>query len=141
MTTTRPHKVSAADVPPNRRRGGDLRVTLSSTAGATSGFGGVLRLAPGEFVSEHYHPYSEEFVHVIAGDLKISLGEVELRLGPADSLFIPIGVRHRLVNVGPAQAHLVFHLSPLAPRPDLGHVDTEPLPCPDAAVPQVGQAP
>jgi putative monooxygenase len=35
----------------------------------------------------------------------------------------------------------VFHLSPLAPRPDLGHVDTEPLPCPDAAVPQVGQAP
>jgi putative monooxygenase len=142
MTTMRPHKVSATDVPPNRRRGGDLRVTLSSkTSGATSGFGGVLRLAPGEFVSEHYHPYSEEFVHVIAGDLKISVGEVELRLGPADSLLIPIGVRHRAVNVGKAQAHLVFHLSPLAPRPDLGHVDTEPLPCPNAAVPQVGQAP
>jgi putative monooxygenase len=142
MTAIQPHKVSIADVAPNRRRGGDLRVTLSSkTVGATSGFGGVLRLAPGDFVSEHYHPYSEEFVHVVAGELEISVGEAKLRLTAGDSLMIPIGVRHRSVNVGDVEAYLVFHLSPLAPRPDLGHVDTEPLPCPDAPGPQVGQAP
>ena len=43
-------------------------------------------------------------------------------------LLIPIGVRHRLRNVGDEQARMVFHLGPLAPRPELGHVDTEALP-------------
>ena len=32
---------------------------------------------------------------------------------------------YRLVNVGGGPAVVVFFLSPLAPRPDLGHVDTE----------------
>ena len=49
-----------SDVKPNLRRGCDMRVTLSSrTCGATSGFGGTVRLRPGELVSEHYHPHSE----------------------------------------------------------------------------------
>jgi putative monooxygenase len=39
---------------------------------------------------------------------------------------IPIGIRHRVRNTGQVQARIVFHLSPLAPRPELGHVDTEP---------------
>jgi putative monooxygenase len=34
-------------------------------------------------------------------------------------------VRHRFRNVGSTQARMVFHLGPLAPRPELGHVDTE----------------
>jgi putative monooxygenase len=34
-------------------------------------------------------------------------------------------MRHRLRNTGSAPASVVFHLSPLAPRPELGHVDTE----------------
>ena len=139
MTTSRQLKVTAADCVPNRRRGGDLRVTLSpKTVGSTSGFGGVLRLAPGEFVAEHYHPYSEEFLHVVAGALTMTLDDVEVALGPEDSLLVPIGVRHRLVNVGDQEAHAVFHLSPLAPRPELGHVDTEPLPDPAAPQPKVG---
>jgi len=139
VTTSRQLKVTAADCVPNRRRGGDLRVTLSpKTVGSTSGFGGVLRLAPGEFVAEHYHPYSEEFLHVVAGALTMTLDDVEVALGPEDSLLVPIGVRHRLVNVGDQEAHAVFHLSPLAPRPELGHVDTEPLPDPAAPQPKVG---
>jgi len=139
VTTSRRLKVTAADCVPNRRRGGDLRVTLSpKTVGSTSGFGGVLRLAPGEFVAEHYHPYSEEFLHVVAGALTMTLDGVEITLGPEDSLLVPIGVRHRLVNVGDQEAHAVFHLSPLAPRPELGHVDTEPLPDPAAPQPKVG---
>lgn len=59
-------------------------------------------------------------------------------LGPGDSPLISIGVRHRLMNVGSQPAHTVFHLSPLAPRPELGHVDTEPLPSPAAPNPAVG---
>ena len=139
MTSSRLLKVAAADCAPNRRRGGDLRVTLSPrTVGSTSGFGGVLRLAPGEFVAEHYHPHSEEFLHVVAGALTMTLDGAEVTLGPGDSLLVPIGVRHRLVNIGDHEAHAVFHLSPLAPRPELGHVDTEVLPDPSAPQPEVG---
>ncbi|WP_018681692.1 cupin domain-containing protein [Actinokineospora enzanensis] len=139
MTEARAWKVAAADIAPNRRRGGDLRVALSPrTVGATSGFGGVLWLAPGEFVAEHYHPYSEEFLHVVHGDLVVALDGEPVPLGPGDSLLVPIGVRHRVTNVGPDRAHAVFHLSPLAPRPDLGHVDTEALPAPDDPNPAVG---
>ncbi|MFC5723795.1 cupin domain-containing protein [Streptomyces gamaensis] len=139
MSAPRRHRVRAAEVPANRRRGGELRVTLSPrTVGCSSGFGGVLRLRPGEYVSEHYHPYSEEFLHVTGGQLEMTLDGEAVRLAAGDSLFVPIGVRHRLVNTGEETATGVFHLSPLAPRPELGHVDTEALPAPGAAAPDVG---
>ncbi len=126
MTAADRTKVAETEVAANRRRGGDIRVTLSpKTVGCSSGFGGVLRLAPGEHVTEHYHPYSEEFLHIVSGLLTITLDGELVRLGPGDSLLVPIGVRHRLVNVGSTPAMAVFHLSPLAPRPELGHVDTE----------------
>jgi putative monooxygenase len=137
-----PRKISAADVPVNDKRGGQLRVTLSpKTVGCTSGFGGVLKLNPGEYVTEHYHPYSEEFLHVISGLLQISLDDEIVSLSAGDSLLVPIGVRHRLRNCGNTEAHAVFHLSPLAPRPELGHVDTERPLRPDSGNPSVGSAP
>jgi putative monooxygenase len=142
VTDTRTGKVSSADVVANRRRGGDLRVTLSpKTVGSSSGFGGFLRLAPGEAVTEHFHPYSEEFLHVVRGDVEMLLdGARTVALAEGDSLLVPIGVRHRLRNVGAGDAEAVFHLSPLAPRPELGHVDTEEPSAPHAPQPQVGGA-
>jgi putative monooxygenase len=139
MTAMKTRKVAMDEVASNRRRGGDIRVTLSpKTVGSTSGFGGVLRLAPGEFVTEHYHPYSEEFLHVVTGRLSMALDGKPIELGPGDSLMVPINVRHRLVNVGEDESMVVFHLSPLAPRPELGHVDTEELADPSAPIPSVG---
>ncbi|POX42879.1 cupin domain-containing protein [Streptomyces sp. Ru73] len=141
--TTAAHrtKVGLGDVTANRKRGGDIRITLSPrTVGCTSGFGGTLRLAPGEYVTEHLHPYSEEFLHVVVGDLEITLDGEPVRIGPGDSLLVPIGVRHRLVNTGQEPAQVVFHLSPLAPRPELGHVDTEAPLTEDGANPDVGGA-
>nr|BAJ52680.1 putative polyketide cyclase [Streptomyces sp. TA-0256] len=122
-------KVAFTDIKPNRRRGGDVRVLLSPlTAGATSGFMGTVTLEPGEHVCEHYHPYSEEFVHLVRGTVVLTIGGTTLTLEPGDSALVPIGVRHRLVNAGSVAAQAVFHLGPLAPRPELGHVDTEFLP-------------
>jgi putative monooxygenase len=142
MTAATTTKIAVADVPANTRRGGDIRVTLSPrTVGCTSGFGGVLTLRPGEYVTEHYHPHSEEFLHVVAGTLDMALNGVPTRLVSGDSLLVPIGVRHRLVNVGTGEARVVFHLSPLAPRPELGHVDTEGALEPGAANPDVGGTP
>ncbi|MEV7467850.1 cupin domain-containing protein [Streptomyces kronopolitis] len=139
MSTPANTKFSVAQAEANTKRGGDIRVTLSpKTVGCTSGFGGVLRLAPGEYISEHLHPYSEEFLHVVAGELEMSLEGEPVRLAPGDSLLVRIGVRHRLVNVGLTAAEVVFHLSPLAPRPELGHVDTEAPVDAGAANPDVG---
>ncbi|MER7394196.1 cupin domain-containing protein [Streptomyces sp. NPDC000151] len=136
-----PTKVNSADVAANRKRGGDIRITLSPrTVGCTSGFGGTLCLSPEEYVTEHLHPYSEEFLHVVSGDLEITLDGEPVRLGPGDSLLVPIGVRHRLVNSGQEPARVVFHLSPLAPRPELGHVDTEAPLVEGGANPDVGAA-
>ncbi|MBP2327294.1 putative monooxygenase [Kibdelosporangium banguiense] len=140
MTTIRRLKVNVEAVVANRRRGGDIRVTLSpKTVQSTSGFGGVLRLRPEEFVTEHYHPYSEEFLHVVRGELEMLLDGEPVALAAGDSLMVPIGVRHRLRNVGAEPAQVVFHLSPLAPRPELGHVDTEQPVAPAAPPPEVGR--
>ncbi|MFF5107715.1 cupin domain-containing protein [Streptosporangium sp. NPDC000509] len=119
------------DVPSNTRRGGDLRTLVSpATCGSSSGFCGAVRLAPGEGVCEHYHPYSEEYVFVATGTLRVDLDGEPLTVGAEQALLIPRRVRHRLTNVGDDDALVVFQLSPLAPRPELGHVDTEP--CPEA---------
>ena len=56
-----------------------------------------------------------------------------LELAPREGLLVPVNVRHRFENPGEEAAELVYHLGPLAPRPDLGHVDTEALPRPDLA--------
>lgn len=114
------------DMPADTRRGGDVRTLLSpKTAGSTSGFMGVATIAPGERISEHYHPYSEEFIFVISGGLDAQLDGESHRLSARQALLIPLNVRHRLVNDGEEDAFIVFHLGPLAPRPDAGHVDTE----------------
>ncbi|EPD62169.1 cupin domain-containing protein [Streptomyces sp. HGB0020] len=126
MITSRPRIVDLSEVEPNRRRGGDLRAMLTpATVGSTSGFMGVAIVEPGDRIGEHYHPYSEEFVYVVCGELEVDLDGVPHPLRPEQGLMIPAHMRHRFRNVGNVQARIVFHLGPLAPRPQLGHVDTE----------------
>lgn len=128
MTTRTFAVIGLDDVPANRRRGGDLRTLLSpGTVGSTSGFLGVALLQPGERVVEHYHPYSEEFLYVIAGAVAVDLSGQPHELTADHGLLIPREIRHRVRNVGDVEARIVFHLCPLAPRPELGHVDTEEL--------------
>ncbi|MFI0216543.1 cupin domain-containing protein [Streptomyces lydicus] len=126
MTTDRPRIVDLSETQPNRRRGGDLRAMLTPSAvGATSGFMGMALVQPGERIGEHYHPYSEEFVYVVQGALEVDLDGEAYPLRPDQGLLIPPYMRHRFRNVGDVEARMVFHLGPLAPRPELGHVDTE----------------
>ncbi|WP_433336440.1 cupin domain-containing protein [Spirillospora sp. CA-294931] len=133
-------KFARADAFVNRRRGGDIRVVLSpKTVQSTSGFMGDLTLQPGEFVSEHYHPYSEEYLYVVRGSLHVRVnGDEELTVGEGEGVWIPMEARHRVSNPGDVETFAVFHLSPLAPRPELGHVDCEELPAADAPHPEVG---
>ncbi|MDN0195824.1 cupin domain-containing protein [Streptomyces sp. S.PNR 29] len=126
MDKTRPRIVDLSETEPNRKRGGDLRTLLTPvTVGSTSGFMGLAIMQPGERISEHYHPYSEEFIFVVRGDLEVDLDDETFPLRPDQGLMIPINMRHRFRNVGDEEARMVFHLGPLAPKPSLGHVDTE----------------
>ncbi|MDI2128996.1 cupin domain-containing protein [Yinghuangia seranimata] len=109
-----------------------------TTVGSTCGFMGLAILAPGETISEHYHPYSEEFVHLVCGELEVDLDGVTHTLRPEQSLMVPRHMRHRFRNTGPAEARMVFQLAPLAPKPELGHVDTETPPVPDESHPDIG---
>ncbi|MFF5724291.1 cupin domain-containing protein [[Kitasatospora] papulosa] len=139
MTTHRPRIVDLSETQPNRRRGGDLRALLTPTAvGATSGFMGLAIVEPGDRIGEHYHPYSEEFVYVVDGLLEVDLDGETLAMRRDQGLLIPPHVRHRFRNVGDVEARMVFHLGPLAPRPELGHVDTEVT---ETADPSDGYAP
>ncbi len=126
MTKPSPRILDLSEIEPNVRRGGDLRALLTpATVGSTSGFMGVAIVQPGDRIGEHYHPYSEEFVYVICGRLEVDLDGEPHPLQPEQGLMIPAYMRHRFRNVGNVEARIVFHLGPLAPRPDLGHVDTE----------------
>lgn len=139
MTTHRPRIVDLSETQPNTRRGGDLRALLTPTAvGATSGFMGLATIQPGDRIAEHYHPYSEEFVYVVNGLLEVDLDGEPYAMRPDQGLLIPLNVRHRFRNVGDTEVRMVFHLGPLAPRPELGHVDTEQ---PDLAAPGQGAPP
>lgn len=126
MTTQEYRVVHVDEVVPNTKRGGELRVMLSpTTVGATAGFMGVAVLQPGQRVNEHYHPYSEEYLYVATGLVTIDLDGVPHELSAGQALLVPKNIRHRVRNTGKAESRIVFFLGPLAPRPELGHVDTE----------------
>lgn len=121
-----PRIVQVDDIEPNRRRGGDLRAMLTpSVVGSTSGFMGLAMIRPGDRISEHYHPYSEEFVYVVRGTITADLDDEPHTVAAGEAMMIPINMRHRLRNEGDEEVFMVFHMGPLAPEPPLGHVDTE----------------
>jgi len=116
----------ADDVKPETRRGGEIRTLLSPrTVGATAGFMGTATVAPGDWIAEHYHPYSEEFLYVVAGAVTVEIAGQVATVGTREGVLVPKGARHRVSNHGGDEAVIVFHLGPLAPRPELGHVETE----------------
>ncbi|WP_327581131.1 cupin domain-containing protein [Nonomuraea sp. NBC_00507] len=133
------NKISLTDVTPTRRFGCDIRALLTpNSVGSTSGFLGTMNLAPGEIVAAHYHPYSDEYWFVAEGRLSVRIDGEELRAAQGDALFVPRGKEHRIENTGDEPALVVFHIAPLAPSPELGHVDVEPMPFPAAPPPSVG---
>jgi putative monooxygenase len=126
--------ISTHDVRPDRRRGAALRVLLSPrTVQSRNGMLGTVVLGPGEFISEHLHPYSEEYIYVTDGEITVRLNGEPISMSSGDSLFVPVDARHRLENSAGERALVVFALAGLAPRPELGHVDTEEPPGDGAA--------
>ena len=89
------------------------RVTFEETA--TESGGERLRFemvfAPQGFVAqEHLHPSQEERHEVVSGTLGVVIDGSERLLGPGDSLVVPAGIPHRLVEHG--TVHARFELRP-----------------------------
>jgi putative monooxygenase len=121
-----PHIRSVDDVPADNRRGGDIRTLLSpKSVGAKAAYMGVATIGAGDWIAEHYHPYSEEFIYVVRGTITARLDGEPHELRPGQAVLIPMNVKHRLMNEGDEEAFIVFNCSPLAPKPEMGHVDTE----------------
>lgn len=132
-------KITAAEAFATRRLGGDVRILLSpKTVDATAGFMGTISLEAGQFVAEQYNPYSDKFCYAVRGAVVLRVDGEEIRLETGDAFMVRRGQRHRIENCGDVPAFLVFQVCPLAPRPELGHVDTEELPNPDEPIPPVG---
>ncbi|KNB53417.1 cupin domain-containing protein [Streptomyces caatingaensis] len=132
-------KVALAGVTPSRRQGGSTRALLTpASVGATSGFMGHMELAPGETVTEIYHPFSDKYLYVVSGSVTVTVNGEPVTVERDEALFVTRGQRHRFENTGDEEARIVFQIAPLAPRPELGHVDTEPVPHPQDGPPKVG---
>lgn len=141
MYASPPRKIPAADISPALRLGGEVRVLLSpGTVAATAGFGGTITIAPGDHMSELYHPYSDKFLYLVSGSVALRVDGAEIAMGPDEALMLRRGERHRIENRGDTPAFFVFHVSPLAPSPEVGHVETEQMPYPDAAPPKIDAA-
>lgn len=126
MRNSKPARIRAADITPNHKRGGELRIVLGpGSVGCRSGYMGTTIVQPGDYVVEHFHPYSEEFLYCVHGDQVLDIEGEEWTLSEGEGMYIPIGLKHRLRNVGDTEALNVYHLGPLAPDPSLSHIDTE----------------
>ena len=125
MTAANWITASVGAVTANTRRGGDLRMLFGPAVGCGRGLFGHLLLKPGEAFREHYHPYSDEAILVVRGALIARLDDQLVSLQAGESALIPANVRHRLASASDDDTEVVFALYGLAPRPDLGHVETE----------------
>jgi putative monooxygenase len=86
-------------------------------------FGGVENVSMGMNITEvgseipeHFHESSEEVLFLISGRAKLIIeGEGEWEIGPETAFYSPIGVKHRLVNIGDEPLKLVWVYCPPLP--------------------------
>ncbi len=57
-------------------------------------------MKPGAALSLQYHNRRAEHWVVVGGDAEIARGAETIRLVPDQSLYVPVGERHRLANPG-----------------------------------------
>lgn len=66
-----------------------------------------ITVAPGEKLSLQYHHKRAEHWVVTQGQAMVQIGEEEFKTGPAEYRYIPLGEKHRLINIGDGELVLV----------------------------------
>ena len=67
---------------------------------------------PGEGLVLHDHPKEEELYYILCGKGTVTIGDQEREVKEGDALYVPIGVKHKIVNTGSEELRSVFVLSP-----------------------------
>ena len=73
---------------------------------------GLIRLAAGDFREPHWHPNSDEWLFVMAGQIRMTIvdgkGEASrFDCGPEDVAFTPQGFGHYVENIGEGEAYVM----------------------------------
>jgi len=66
-----------------------------------------LTVTPGQTLSLQLHHHRAEHWVVVSGEAEITRGEEQLTLGPDQSTYIPIGMKHRLANRSTAPLEVI----------------------------------
>ena len=55
----------------------------------------------------HYHPNTEEVLHLLAGQLDHRIGDETVSITAGDTIHVPKGVVHQGINTGSVDAHMI----------------------------------
>lgn len=59
----------------------------------------------------HFHKISEEIYYILSGRGKVRVGDLKLKIGPGDTIYIPIKKVHGLENTSPSRILKVLAIS------------------------------
>jgi quercetin dioxygenase-like cupin family protein len=93
--------VNAPDVEPIFYDWGAIKWLISEQAvpGTSQSFG-LANVLPGRMNPEHWHTTAQEIIYMISGECEITIEGQLFRAGPGQTIYIPAGARHTLVNNG-----------------------------------------
>ncbi len=95
------------------------RLLLSGhNVGAKNASMGVNVTAVGSMIPDHKHEDSEELMYIVSGRARLVIedGQEVYEIGPDTAIYSPIGVTHRLENIGDTELKLVWVYSPPLPH-------------------------
>ena len=69
-------------------------------------------LYPGGSNPVHFHPNCEEILHVLSGEIEHYIeGDGWIKMGPGDTITLPVDVPHQARNTGTEDAHMIICFS------------------------------
>ncbi len=66
-----------------------------------------ITVAPGQKLSLQYHHKRAEHWVVVQGKATVQIGDEEFETNPGEYRYIPLGIKHRLTNIGKTQLVLI----------------------------------
>lgn len=77
-----------------------IEMINSKTAGSTKVSFAKLIITPGEKSRPHYHENTEEIYYITEGEGTVIIGEDVFDVRQGHAIFLPLGVRHQIINKG-----------------------------------------
>ena len=65
-------------------------------------------IKPGQSNPPHYHPNSDEVLHVVRGHIEHRVGDAWVEMQAGDTISIPLGTMHQARNIGPDECEFVI---------------------------------